>query len=102
MSFSMPTTSQPASARCPTDSDPIRPPEPLTTATATIGLASRGPDAETKRFGDQVLVSGDPCLDVAQRVLGAAPRPPVAVLEQARAVRQVDRDVSLPLLGHGL
>src|SRR5215475_5003106 len=43
MSLSMPTTSRPSPAKCRTASEPIRPAEPVTTATLTVNLRLRCP-----------------------------------------------------------
>jgi hypothetical protein len=40
MSFSMPTTSKPASTKWATDSDPMRPPDPVTIATGIYASAA--------------------------------------------------------------
>src|SRR3954447_25624982 len=100
MSFSIPTTSKPSLTKWSTASEPIRPPAPVMIATAMRSAAPSSSGVDFKRLGDPLLVGGDPLVDVAQHLLGAAPRPPLIQAEESRAVGQVYRDVALARLLH--
>src|SRR5262245_30818136 len=100
MSFSRPITSQPDSTRPRTDSDPTSPPEPLTTATATLSPYPRR-RADPQRLLEQRLVLGDPGAGLLKGLAGRARRPPLGPGEQALAVRHVDRHVPETGLGLG-
>src|SRR3954447_15219614 len=97
MSFSIPTTSKPSLTKKSTASEPIRPPAPVMIAT---GMRSDAPSldchwlrVDVQRLGEAHLVGGDPPVDVAQHLLGAAPRPPLVQAEEPRAVGEVYRHV---------
>src|SRR3954454_6383441 len=101
MSFSIPTTSKPSPTKKSTASEPIRPPAPVMIAT---GIGSVAPFRETRvdvqRLGDAVLVGGDPLMDVAQDLLGAAPGAPFVQAEEPAAIGEVYRHVPLARLLH--
>src|ERR1043165_230594 len=100
MSFSIPTTSKPSPMKWSTASEPIRPPAPVMIATGMRSVAPSSSGVDFKRLGDALLVGGDPLVDVAQHLLGAAPWPPLVQAEESRAVRQIYRDVPLSRLLH--
>src|SRR3954452_11679863 len=101
MSFSIPTTSKPSLTKWSTASEPIRPPAPVMIATGMRSIAPfPGTGVDIQSLGDALLVGGDPRVDVAQHLLGAAPRPPLVQAEESRAVGQVYRDISLARLLH--
>ena len=89
MSFSMPTTSKPCSTRCSTDSEPIRPPDPVTMA---IGHA-RG----SERLAQDALVVDDPLVRVGEDLRAPAARAPRCHAREPRAVREVDGHVARAL-----
>src|SRR5690242_4736783 len=89
MSLSIPTTSKPASTKCRTDSDPIRPPEPVMIATG-IPL----PSSEFQRFSHRSLVRLGPLEDVGEYLRRPPLRTPVSVPEEAAAVGDVHRHVT--------
>ena len=85
----MPTTSKPCAAKWRTVSEPIRPPEPVTMAMGVHSVRSR-----------RSVVVVDPGEDVGEDVARRALRSPVGVLEERRAVREVDRHVARARLRH--
>src|SRR5437764_3538207 len=95
MSFSSPTTSKPWRAKWRADSEPIRPPDPVTIATGDAMRRLRR--LESRAHG--VLVRTDPLEDVGEDLACGAARAPVGQLEQAAAVGDVERDVAGALLG---
>src|SRR5436305_943698 len=95
MSLSRPMTSNPASTKCVTDSEPINPPEPVTIA---VGIARS--DWWLARPPHVRLVGADPLVDIGQDLPGAPVRAPVRALIQARAIGEVDRDIARPSLSH--
>src|SRR3954447_23781735 len=99
MSFSIPTTSKPSPMKWSTASEPIRPPAPVMIATGMRSAAPfPGTGVDIQSLGNSLLVGGDPVADVAQHLLGAAPRPPLVQAEEPRAVGQVYRHVPLARL----
>ena len=75
-----------------TDSEPIRPPEPVTMA---VGIGVRIVYEAPQRHERRSCVARSSRADVrAGSSRGAAPRAPVGVREQPRAVGQVDADVA--------
>src|SRR4051794_20828584 len=95
MSFSMPTTSKPALAKCATASDPISPPAPVTIA---IGIRTRlTTPGSAQRCLHLSLVRHDPLQRVGEDGPGVALRAPVRHAVQPRAVGQVDAQIPRPL-----
>src|SRR3954471_22358213 len=90
MSLSTPTTSMPSPAKCRTDSEPIRPAEPVTTTTLLIKTSAEGgaerPEVTGRAppAGPVVAVSNSSCLVRAGNghVTGSA-HPTVRVRRQA-------------------
>src|SRR5436305_2691403 len=100
MSFSIPTTSKPSLTKWSTASEPIRPPPPVVIASGMRSVAPSSSNVDVQGLGDALLVGGDPIVDVAQHLLGAALRPPLVQAEDSLAVGQVYRDVPLAGLLH--
>src|SRR4051794_26857581 len=93
MSFSSPITSYPCDTKCLTDSEPIRPPDPVTMQT---GLVIRSPN-RLERLSERLLVRMNPVEDVFEDHARVASRAPVGPLEQARAIRDVNGNVARAL-----
>src|SRR6187399_2380772 len=100
MSFSSPITSQPLSTRRRTESEPTRPPEPVTIASGISVHPCRR--VEPERLGQAGLVRGGPPVDIGERPAGVSARAPFRALEEPGAVRDEDGDVIPPGLRYPL
>src|SRR5215510_10849247 len=84
--------------KCPTASDPIRPPEPVMIATGILllllPLPCRGLDFEGG--GDPLGIRLHPAMDIRQHLAGAALRAPLVQAEEFRAIGEVDGHIPLP------
>src|SRR5829696_4649486 len=97
MSFSTPITSHPPSTRCRTESEPTRPPEPVTIASAIGSSPRRRGRGDLQGLGELGGVARDPAVDVLQHLARASPQVPGGELVQPAAVGEVDGDVTRPL-----